>query len=97
MSAITLVAFPTAPVGKEQELLERFEELVPATRAEPGCLAFIAHRHPTITNRFVVYEKFKDQAAFDAHLEYPHTKKFVEWVQSSGATLNFEFWNELAG
>ncbi|WP_186013875.1 putative quinol monooxygenase [Burkholderia gladioli] len=96
MKPVTVVAFPVAPVGKEKELADVFKTLVDATRAEPGCISFIAHQHPKIANRFAVFEQFKDQAAFDAHLEYPHTKAFVEWIQESGAVLNFEFWNELA-
>jgi quinol monooxygenase YgiN len=96
MKPITVVAFPVAPVGKETELVEVFKALVKATRAEPGCISFTAHQHPKIANRFAVFEQFKNQAAFDAHLEYPHTKAFVAWVQNSGAMLNFEFWDELS-
>ncbi|KKB60968.1 hypothetical protein WM40_26010 [Robbsia andropogonis] len=96
MKPITVIAFPLAPVGKEAELAKQFEILVAATRNEPGCLSFTAHRHGQISNRFAVFEKFRDQAAFDAHLEYPHTKAFVKWIQENGAVLNFEFWDELA-
>ncbi|WP_081588243.1 putative quinol monooxygenase [Paraburkholderia phenoliruptrix] len=80
-----------APPGKEDELAAQFELLVPATREESGCLAFTVHRHPHISNRFAVYEQFRDQAAFDAHLRYAHTQKFVEWIQGSGAVLHYEF------
>jgi quinol monooxygenase YgiN len=95
MPPITVVAFPVTPVGKESELAKQFEILVAATRSEPGCIAFTAHQHPVIASRFAVVEKFADQAAFDAHLEYPHTKAFVDWVQKNNVSLNFEFWNEL--
>ncbi|ADW76741.1 Antibiotic biosynthesis monooxygenase (plasmid) [Rahnella aceris] len=94
MSTITIIAFPTAPASKEHELAAQFDKLVPATRAEPGCLGFTVHQHPQIANRFAVYEKFRDQAAFDAHLQYAHTKAFVEWIQASGSVLHFERWDE---
>ena len=95
MPPITVIAFPIAPVGKEAEFLEQFAKLVPATRNEPGCLEFVVHQNPQISNRFAVYEKFRDQAAFDAHLEAEHTKAFVSWIQNSGAVLQFEFWNQV--
>lgn len=94
MSTITIIAFPTAPAGKEHELAAQFDKLLPATRAEPGCLGFTVHQHPQIANRFAVYEKFRDQAAFDAHLQYAHTRAFVEWIQASGSVLHFEHWDE---
>lgn len=94
MSHIIVIAFPVAPVGKEQELLAEFAKLVPATRAELGCLSFVVHQHPQIANRLAVYEKFANQADFNAHLEYPHTQAFVAWIQSSGTQLNFEQWDE---
>ncbi|WP_439892961.1 putative quinol monooxygenase (plasmid) [Ralstonia sp. 25C] len=94
MKPITIIAFPISPPGKESELLAQFANLVPATRKEPGCISFTVHQHPKIANRFAVYETFRDQAAFDAHLQYAHTKAFVEWIENSGAVLNFEFWTE---
>ena len=94
MKPVTVIAFPIAPPGKENELSAKFEELVPATLAEPGCIAFTVHRHPQISNRFAVYEKFRDQQAFDAHLGYGHTQAFVEWIQKSGSVLHYEFWDE---
>lgn len=93
MNPITIIAFPVAPSGKEDELLAQFAKLVPATRAEPGCVSFVVHQHPQIANRFAVIEQFRDQAAFNAHLQYEHTKTFVEWIKESGSVLNFEFWN----
>lgn len=66
----------------------------PATRAEPGCLGLTVRQHPKIANLFAVYEKLRDQAAFDAHLQYAHTKTFVEWIQASGLVLHYERWDE---
>ena len=92
---ITVIAFPTVPVGKEAEFLQQFGTLQVATRAEPGCVDFRLHRNPTERHRFVAYEVFADQLAFDAHLAAPHTKVFVDFIQSSGSTLAYEFWTLL--
>ncbi|KAF1020396.1 MAG: hypothetical protein GAK30_02540 [Paracidovorax wautersii] len=94
MHPITIIAFPTAPAGHENELAARLDTLASATRAEPGCLSFTVHQHPQTPSRFAVYEKFRDQAAFDVHLQYEHAQVFVEWLQASGSTLQFERWDE---
>jgi quinol monooxygenase YgiN len=39
------------------------------SRAEPGCVAFMANRSTENPRKFVLYEQFRDKAAFDAHLE----------------------------
>jgi quinol monooxygenase YgiN len=97
MKPVTVIAFLIAPPGKEHELAVQFEELVPATLAEPGCLAYVVHRHPQISNRFAVYEKFRDRAAFDAHLDYGHTQAFTGWIKTSGSVIHYEFWEEKLG
>ena len=56
------------------DLLRR---LVPLARAEPGCLQFDAHRDPDDPNRFFLFERYADQAAFDAHGASPHFQELV--------------------
>lgn len=95
MEPITIIAFPCAPSGKEEELKKQFAKLVPATQAEPGCLSFIVHQHPKIKNHFAVYEQFVDQAAFEQHLQYEHTRKFVDWITENSCALSYDNWNPL--
>ena len=42
-------------------------EIVAASRTEPGCLVYIAHRHLEEPRRFMFYEQYVDEAAFSAH------------------------------
>jgi len=95
MKPVTIIAFPCAPSGKEEELKAQFARLVPATRAEPGCISFVVHQHTMIANRFAVYEQFEDQAAFNKHLQYEHTRRFVEWIETSGSSLSYENWEPI--
>lgn len=95
MTPLTIIAFPTAAAGREDELAAQFAALVPATLAEPGCLGFVVHRDAQAPQRFAVYETFRDQAAFDAHLAMPHTQRFVAWIEGGGATLAFQQWQRL--
>jgi quinol monooxygenase YgiN len=50
----------------------------PATVAEPGCRAFVVNRSQDDGDRFVLYEQYDDEAAFAAHRESPHFKRYIE-------------------
>ncbi|MBR1175234.1 antibiotic biosynthesis monooxygenase [Bradyrhizobium sp. KB893862 SZCCT0404] len=89
---ISIAAFVTAPPGKEKEFMATFAKFTQEVRAEPGCVNFDVHQNSKISNRFFVYENFKDQAAFDQHVSAAHTKNFVQFLNSSGGVLQFENW-----
>ncbi|MEW2575282.1 putative quinol monooxygenase [Streptomyces syringium] len=60
-----------------------FDELVSRTledirRDEQGTVVYVNHRVPGEPNVRVFYELYKDRAAFDAHEQQPHIKKFLE-------------------
>ena len=47
-----------------------------ATRDEPGCFRFDMHQDAEIPSRYYLHEVYRDEAAFQAHLETPH---FTKW------------------
>lgn len=51
-----------------------------ATRDEPGCFRFDMLQNAEIPSRFHLYEVYRDEAAFEDHLETPHFKKWRDWV-----------------
>ena len=53
-----------------------------STRDEPGCFRFDMLRDPEVPSRFYLYEVYRDEAAFQAHLETPHFLKWRDEVQS---------------
>src|SRR5689334_7949529 len=57
-----------ARAGKDDEIAEVLQTAVRNSRAEPGCVLFMANRSVEDPRRFVMYEQFADKAAFDAHL-----------------------------
>jgi quinol monooxygenase YgiN len=71
--AVTYVAKP----GQEERVVELLRTLVERSRAEPGCLTFVAHRSPADPRRFFLYEQYTDQAAVDAHRATPHFEQYV--------------------
>ena len=48
---------------------------------EPGNLEFTVLQETTRPNRFVIFEGWKNQAAFDAHVAAAHTRQFRDAVQ----------------
>ena len=69
------VTFAIQP-GREDEAIELFNKLTVATRTEPGCLMYVAHRSLTEPRRFFLYEQYADQAALDAHRATPHFAQY---------------------
>jgi (4S)-4-hydroxy-5-phosphonooxypentane-2,3-dione isomerase len=63
--------------GKGDEIAAALDRLGPASRAEPGVLAFIAHRSPADPHDFFLYEQYRDEAAFKAHQQTEHFKTEV--------------------
>ena len=43
-------------------------EAMRATRAEPGCLEYVMAADPVDPSRVVLFERWADQASFDAHM-----------------------------
>ena len=71
--AVTYVIKP----AHEQEAVELFRKLIPATRSEPGCRMYLAHRSKDDPRRFFLYEQYDDQSALDAHRATPHFAQYV--------------------
>jgi (4S)-4-hydroxy-5-phosphonooxypentane-2,3-dione isomerase len=71
--AVTWIAKP----GCENEVVEIFRRLQPASRQEAGCLTYTVHRHKTDAQRFFIYEQYCDDAALDAHRNSPHFQEYV--------------------
>lgn len=58
------------------EAADRFAAALPAfveaTRAEPGCVEFIANRSTTEPHVFWMVEEFVSQEALDSHMQTAH-------------------------
>lgn len=55
-----------------EEIATILRELTAASRAEPGCISYVAHRVQSDPDTIVIYEQYRDQAALDAHRAAPH-------------------------
>lgn len=52
-------------------------ELCRQTRREPGCSIFTLHQDPADPGRFLLWERFDDEAAFKAHFDAAHTRAYL--------------------
>ncbi len=59
--------FEFDPSLREQFLASRFE-MMQESRVEPGCLEYTFAADPMEPGRVVLFERWQDQAALDAHL-----------------------------
>ena len=57
-----------AKAGADDQVAEILQTAVRNSRAEPGCVLFMANRSLDEPRKFVLYEQFSDKAAFEAHL-----------------------------
>ena len=49
-----------------------------SVKDEPGCLRFDVLRDDEDEDRYLLYEVYMDEAAFDAHLETPHAQRALK-------------------
>jgi quinol monooxygenase YgiN len=64
--------------GRGDEVAALLGPHIAATRAEPGCLAFLVNRSMDDGDRFVLYEQYADEAAFQAHRVSPHFREIID-------------------
>ena len=55
---------------------EAFNKMRAATLKEPGCLEYQAYADRDDAGTLFMFEKWKDQAALDAHFVSPHMAEF---------------------
>lgn len=75
--AFVVVATWKARSGEEARLREVIAAMTPLSRAEPGCLAYVAQVSTNDPAHFLLYEQYVDAKAFEDHMATPH---FQEWV-----------------
>jgi quinol monooxygenase YgiN len=74
----TFIARLVVKKGQEGELERLQAELAEITRkSEPGCVVYDFIRHRTEPQTYVVYARFKDEAAFQLHMKAPFHDRLV--------------------
>jgi len=80
---LTIFARFHARPGQAAAVEAALRDVVPKSRAEPGCLGIEAHRSIQDPDLFFIHSRWLDVAAFERHAELPHTVRFVAAVTAA--------------
>lgn len=83
--SLLLIANITAKPGCGPDLKPALLELVEAVRTEPACLLYELYESAESPDRFIMHERWPDQAGLDAHNQMPHMAAFQ---QKAGSLLD---------
>ena len=72
--------------SKRSEADTAFAKMQEETLKEPGCLAYQAYSDRADDGVIFMFEKWKDQAALDAHFASPHMAEFGAALGGFGVT-----------
>lgn len=90
---VVLWAEFTAKPDSVDELESRLEQFAQVVRAEPGNVQFDIYRRAEAPERFFVFEIYRDQTAFDTHLQAATGAEFnavlAELIVETGSELSF--------
>ena len=75
--SFVLVVRMKAKEGEEGRAAELAGELAAASRQEAGCEAYVPCRDPEDAGSFLIYEQYRDQAAFEAHGASDHFQRLA--------------------
>jgi quinol monooxygenase YgiN len=70
-----------AEEGQQRFVATEIQEVLGPTRQEPGCLQIEAFGSTQDQRLFHIHSRWKDEAAFDNHLQLPHTRRFLNTIQ----------------
>lgn len=80
----------------DETVLQAVAALVAATRAEAGCLEYQPHLSPQDAHGLLFHERWKDQAAVDAHFASAHLKAFgAQMSPLLSGERDLTFWKRL--
>jgi quinol monooxygenase YgiN len=94
---IVVSAVLEAQAGKENDMEAALKDFMPHVKAEEGTIAYILHRSKGNPAKFMVYEKYVDEAALAFHGSTEYFKKLFDTVGPilAGAP-SIEIYEELA-
>ncbi|MFV0406617.1 MAG: putative quinol monooxygenase [Propioniciclava sp.] len=75
---VILYATFTATPGHADTVADLLRDFAETVRAEPGNVIFDATQTTEDPHSFFVYEEYRDQAAFQAHIDAPSQRPFNE-------------------
>jgi quinol monooxygenase YgiN len=66
--------------GSESEFITAAQEMITNSNKEEGCMGYQLYQDPYEKTNFIFVERYKDQAAVDAHFATPYFKGFGDKI-----------------
>ena len=82
-SPLTIMLFVDAKAGTEKQFKDVYHKAMPQFRSEAGVINYQLSQLETDSTRFVTYEKFRDEDAFQYHLEFPPIQPVIDYLNTS--------------
>jgi len=80
---ITIMLFVDSKPGTEDVFEKVYHAAMPAFRSETGVINYQLSRFESDNTKFVTYEKFRSDAAFEYHLNFPPIKPVIDYLNTS--------------
>lgn len=82
-SQLTIMLFVDAKAGTQQRFKDVYHVAMPQFRSEPGVITYQLSQLEEDDTQFVTYEKFRSNAAFQYHLNFPPIQPVIDYLNSS--------------
>jgi quinol monooxygenase YgiN len=80
---ITIMLFVDAKPGTETRFKEVYHQAMPEFRSEPGVINYQLSQFADDSTRFVTYERFRSDEAFQYHLNFPPIQPVIDYLNTS--------------
>ena len=80
---LTMMLFVDSKEGTQEEFRATYHVAMPKFRSEAGVVTYQLSQVQGEDTRFVTYEKFRNQGAFQYHLNFPPIKPVINYLQTS--------------
>ncbi|TWF42250.1 quinol monooxygenase YgiN [Chitinophaga polysaccharea] len=78
---VNLVAYMEILPAFQKEMKEALAAMAAESNREPGCVQFVVNMRNDSPLSIVVYEEYKNDAAFEVHKTSAHARNFFEFVK----------------
>ncbi|KIC95453.1 antibiotic biosynthesis monooxygenase [Flavihumibacter solisilvae] len=80
---LTIMLFVDAKAGTENTFKTVYHTAMPQFRSEPGVINYQLSQLLDDSTQFVTYEKFRDEAAFQYHLNFQPIQPVIDYLNTS--------------
>lgn len=80
---ITIMLFVDARAGTEDNFKKVYHTAMPLFRGEVGVVTYQLSQLEEDSTRFVTFEKFRDEDAFQYHLKFPPIQPVIDYLETS--------------